>query len=207
MEESPVDGSFDEEKFKRPVMKRSQIAVISSLHFGVSAQVSALACFIVPRVTFLSASRGHIAEAQGLLWLVVAVAHALARPMWAALSDRRSSRSWGRRRPYVVLGTVICGITFLALSVGGYHIPIAYYTLILSVYALGLSCLVVAWQALCAEIVRKVCASVFRKHRPFCFSKHLFNFRNKRGGYTCAKPCGPSLVSRSELVSFPASLI
>jgi Na+/melibiose symporter-like transporter len=151
----PVNGSFDEEKFKRPILRWSQTAALASLHFSVSAQAAALCAFVIPRATFVSIERGHMAEAQGMLWLVVAVVSALACPAWAALSDRRASRSFGRRRPYIVLGTVVCALVLVVLSVGGYRIPVAWYILFLVCHALGASCMTVAWQALCAEVVRK----------------------------------------------------
>ncbi len=57
---------------------------------------------------------GVAAATWGMIYLVSKIYDAITDPLMGVLSDRTRSR-WGRRRPYLLLGGVLCAIVFFSL--------------------------------------------------------------------------------------------
>ncbi len=132
---------------------RSQL-VLNLLWFALNAQSAALLPIVIPAQIALFITSSHVGSVQQALflsWLMVgaAVISLFLPPLVGTLSDRTSS-SFGRRRPYIVLGGLLVMLsTPLLVSSGNIAIFIAGLALLL----LGKNILGPAYQSLMPDRV------------------------------------------------------
>ncbi len=105
-----VASDFSSEVTTSRISLRGQL-VLNTLWFGLNAQSSALLPIVIPTQIVLFISSGQVGSAQQVLflsWLMIAAAvvSLFMPPLIGALSDKTSS-SFGRRRPYIVIGGLL----------------------------------------------------------------------------------------------------
>ncbi|MDZ4862711.1 MAG: MFS transporter, partial [Gemmatimonadota bacterium] len=77
-----------------------------------------LAAAIGGMIVILNLGLGMNPALVGLLGAIPRVTDALIDPLMGYISDNTRSR-WGRRRPYIFAGAILCGITYVIL----WHLP------------------------------------------------------------------------------------
>ena len=106
---------------------------------------------------FLTDFAGLAAVAAGLAIALSKVYDAVTDPLMGVLSDRTRTR-WGRRRPYLFLGGLGCGVAFALLfhapALGGGQASVVLVFLLLLVYATAYTVFNVPYLAMPAEMSR-----------------------------------------------------
>jgi MFS family permease len=129
---------------------------LSSLWFSFSAQTAALVPIIVPTQILLFVAPGQIGSAQQatfLSWLAMlgAAVSLIIPPIIGMLSDRTSS-NFGRRRPYIIAGSILLLISTPLLSfVSGLALLVVGLALLL----IGKNIAAAAYQCLVPDLVPK----------------------------------------------------
>src|SRR5579859_7759317 len=128
--------------------------VLNLLWFALNAQSAALLPIVIPAQIALFITSNHVGSVQQVLflsWLMVgaAVISLFLPPLVGTLSDRTSS-SFGRRRPYIVIGGLLVMLsTPLLVSSGNIVIFVSGLALLL----LGKNILTPAYQSLVPDRV------------------------------------------------------
>jgi len=129
---------------------------LSSLWFSFSAQTAALVPIIVPTQILLFVAPGQVGSAQQaafLGWLATlgAIVSLIIPPIIGMLSDRTSS-AFGRRRPYIIAGSVLLLLSTPVLSfVNGLALLVVGLALLL----IGKNIATAAYQCLVPDLVPK----------------------------------------------------
>ncbi|GAC1300236.1 MAG: hypothetical protein NVSMB27_40620 [Ktedonobacteraceae bacterium] len=99
--------------FHLPRLRWQHILAISIFGFALSFQGAALGIIILPGQVLKMVSDLHKGEALAFVLIPGAFVAILANPFFGMLSDQMRGRfaAWGRRRPYILVGTLV--------SVGG----------------------------------------------------------------------------------------
>lgn len=96
-----------------------RISFPRKLAYGMGAFVNnLLAAAIGGMIVILNLGLGMNPALVGLLGAIPRVTDALIDPLMGYISDNTRSR-WGRRRPYIFVGAILCGITYVIL----WHLP------------------------------------------------------------------------------------
>ena len=98
----------------QPRMSHFKQALLSLYWFGTNAHWAAILLITLPKQAFLIGGDAVKGQTLGTVLLVGAFVSMVVAPLFGALSDRFTTR-WGRRRPWIVLGTVMNVIGILGL--------------------------------------------------------------------------------------------
>lgn len=130
--------------------------VLSTFWFSLNAQSAALFPIVIPLQILLFVPHGQVGNAQQALllgWIsaVAAIVSLIMPPFFGLISDNTTS-VYGRRRPYIVAGTVLLLLSALVLAVAG---NVLVFLLGLIVYQVGSNAANAAYQALLPDRVPK----------------------------------------------------
>lgn len=106
--------------FKLPRLPWTQILAISIFWLGLNFHWAALGIIILPSQVFKIVGDMNKGEALAFVLVPGAFVALLANPLFGMLSDKTRGRLalWGRRRPYILFGTLVnvVGLIWMALS-------------------------------------------------------------------------------------------
>ncbi|HLH61062.1 MAG TPA: MFS transporter [Ktedonobacteraceae bacterium] len=133
-----------------------QQLVLSVFWFSLNAQSAALLPIVIPLQILLFVPRGEVGNAQqavllGWISAVGAVVSLILPPVFGMLSDHTTGR-YGRRRPYIVAGTVLLLLSALLLALAG---NVIIFVLALVINQIGSNAANAAYQALLPDRVPK----------------------------------------------------
>lgn len=113
-----------------PKLKWTQILAISIFWLALNFHWAALGIIILPSQVFKIVGEFHKGEALAFVLVPGAFASLFANPLFGMLSDQTRGRLavWGRRRPYILLGTLINvgGLIWMAAAHDILSLAIAY---------------------------------------------------------------------------------
>lgn len=139
----------------RPLNVAEQLT-LSVLWMGINAQSAALLPIVIPTQILLFVAPGVVGNAQQATFLgwfsaAGAVVALIVPPIIGVLSDH-THHPWGRRRPYIVVGTALAlvGAWGLAVASGVFAFAAAFL-----VMQLGVNMNVAAYQSLVPDLVGK----------------------------------------------------
>src|SRR5260370_9783254 len=94
---------------RRPKVRWTQILDISIFWFALNLHWSALGIIILPSQVFKMVGSAQQGEALALVLVRGAFVSLFANPLFGMLSDKTRGRlaAWGRRRPYILVGTLV----------------------------------------------------------------------------------------------------
>ncbi len=98
----------------RPRLSHFRQAMLSLYWFGTSAHWAAILLITLPRQAFLIGGDAIKGQTLGVVLLIGAFVSMVVAPLFGALSDRMTT-AWGRRRPWIVAGTLMNVIGLLGL--------------------------------------------------------------------------------------------
>jgi MFS family permease len=98
----------------RPRMSHLQQALLSLYWFGTSAHWAAILLITLPKQSFLIGGDAVKGQTLGVVLLIGAFVSMVVAPLFGALSDRIVT-PWGRRRPWIVVGTLMNVLGLLGL--------------------------------------------------------------------------------------------
>src|SRR6266498_624465 len=98
----------------QPRMSHFRQALLSLYWFGTNAHWSAILLIALPKQAFLIGGDAVKGRTLGTILLIGAFVSMIVAPLFGALSDRITTR-WGRRRPWIVIGTLMNVIGILGL--------------------------------------------------------------------------------------------
>jgi MFS family permease len=92
-----------------PKLRWTQILAISIFWLATNFHWTALLIIVLPSQVFKIVGDLHKGEALAFVLVPGAFVSLFANPLFGALSDRTRGRlaSWGRRRPYILVGTIV----------------------------------------------------------------------------------------------------
>ncbi len=130
--------------------------VLSVYWFSLNAQSAALFPIVIPLQILLFLPSGTVGNAQqaillGWISTVGAVVSLFMSPLIGMMSDRTPG-VWGRRRPYIAVGTLLMALSALLLAVAG---SIAFFVLALIINQVGSNAANASYQALLPDRVPK----------------------------------------------------
>lgn len=99
---------------ERPRMSHFRQAMLSLYWFGTSAHWAAILLITLPRQSFLIGGDAVKGQTLGVVLLVGAFVSMIVAPLFGALSDHIRT-PWGRRRPWIVVGTLMNVVGLLGL--------------------------------------------------------------------------------------------
>src|SRR5690242_18928668 len=113
-----------------PRLHWSQILAISILWFALSMHWAALGLIILPSQVFKMAGELHKGEALAFVLVPGAFVALFSNPLFGLLSDRTRGKFaiWGRRRPYILIGTLvnIAALIWMAMAPDIFWLACAY---------------------------------------------------------------------------------
>jgi Na+/melibiose symporter-like transporter len=93
-------------EISQPRMSHLRQALLSLYWFGTNAHWAAILLITLPKQAFLIGGDAVKGQTLGTVLLIGAFVSMIVAPLFGALSDRITTR-WGRRRPWIVLGTLM----------------------------------------------------------------------------------------------------
>jgi len=90
----------------QPRMSHGKQALLSLYWFGTNAHWTAILLITLPKQAFLIGGDAVKGQTLGIVLLIGAFVSMIVAPLFGALSDRITT-PWGRRRPWIVLGTLM----------------------------------------------------------------------------------------------------
>ena len=113
-----------------PRLRWTQILAISIFWFALNFHWAALGLIILPSQVFKIAGDANKGVALAYVLVPGAFVSLFANPLFGMLSDRTRGRlaAWGRRRPYILIGTLVNvgGLAWMAASRDIFSLAIAY---------------------------------------------------------------------------------
>jgi len=130
--------------------------ILSAYWFSLNAQSAALFPIVIPLQIVLFLPSGPVGNAQqavllGWISAVGAVISLFMSPVIGMMSDQTPG-AWGRRRPYIAIGTLLLVLSALLLAVAG---SVAIFVLALIINQIGSNAANAAYQALLPDRVPK----------------------------------------------------
>jgi len=98
----------------QPRMSHFQQAMLSLYWFGTSAHWAAILLITLPKQALLIGGDAVKGRTLGSVLLIGAFVSMIVAPLFGALSDRITTR-WGRRKPWIVIGTLMNVLGLLGL--------------------------------------------------------------------------------------------
>jgi MFS family permease len=98
----------------QPRLSHLQQALLSLYWFGTNAQWTAILLITLPKQAFLIGGDAVKGQTLGTVLLIGAFVSMVVAPLFGALSDRIKT-PWGRRRPWIVVGTLMNAVGLLGL--------------------------------------------------------------------------------------------
>ncbi len=98
----------------RPRLSHFRQATLSLFWFGTSTHWAAILLITLPRQVFLISGDAVKGQTLGTVLLIGAFISMVVAPLFGALSDRLTTH-WGRRRPWIVVGTLMNVVGILGL--------------------------------------------------------------------------------------------
>jgi len=113
-----------------PKVRWTQIVAISIFWFALNFHWTALGIIILPSQVFKMVGDAYKGEALAFVLVPGAFVSLIANPLFGMLSDRTRGRlaAWGRRRPYILFGTLVnvAGLIWMATARDIPSLAIAY---------------------------------------------------------------------------------
>src|SRR5579859_3880575 len=113
-----------------PKLPWTQIMAISIFWFALNFHWAALGIIILPSQVFKLVGDAHKGEALAYVLIPGAFVSLFANPLFGWLSDQVRGRlaAWGRRRPYILIGTLVNvgGLAWMAAAPNISALAIAY---------------------------------------------------------------------------------
>ncbi|HET8912406.1 MAG TPA: MFS transporter [Ktedonobacteraceae bacterium] len=113
-----------------PRLRFSKILAISIFWFAQNVHWTALLLIIIPSQVFKLVGAQHQGEALAFILIPGAFISLFANPLFGLLSDRTRGRwaRWGKRRPYILIGTLVnvVGLIWLAFAADIPSLAVAY---------------------------------------------------------------------------------
>src|SRR3712207_248282 len=111
-------GEVDADDERRPLMTSRNIAWMNLGFFGVQFSFGLTQSAVNPIFLFLGA------EAHDLPILNIAgpITGLLIQPFIGAMSDKTWSDRWGRRRPYIIGGSIVMILILFLFQIGRAHV-------------------------------------------------------------------------------------
>ncbi|HJT56362.1 MAG TPA: MFS transporter [Ktedonobacteraceae bacterium] len=139
----------------RRLTVRQQL-ILSVFWLSLNAQSAALLPIVIPLQILLFVPRGEVGNAQqavllGWISAVGAVVSLVLPPLFGLASDHTTSR-YGRRRPYIIVGTALLLVSALLLALAG---NVIVFVLALVINQIGSNAANAAYQALLPDRVPK----------------------------------------------------
>lgn len=108
-EEEVQSSARPQEVAERPRLHWTRILAISILALAFNFHWAALGIIVLPGQVYEIAGQAHKGAALAVVLVPGAFASLFANPLFGYLSDRTRGRlaTWGRRRPYILLGTLL----------------------------------------------------------------------------------------------------
>src|SRR5579859_5208943 len=130
VEQSEVKTASPPPALKLPRIPWTQILAISIFWLALNFHWAALGIIILPSQVFKIVGDAQKGSALAFVLVPGAFVSLFANPLFGLLSDRTRGRLavWGRRRPYILLGTLvnIGGLVWMALARDIPSLAIAY---------------------------------------------------------------------------------
>jgi maltose/moltooligosaccharide transporter len=104
-----VERDTSEPEARRPLLTRSSILMMNVGFFGVQYSFGLTQTAVNPLFTLIGATP----EELPILNLAGPVTGLLIQPLIGAMSDRHWNDRWGRRRPFVISGAILCTIILI----------------------------------------------------------------------------------------------
>lgn len=145
----------DKKKFHRIGLNDKDMILFTAFHLSGGVEQSALMMFITPLISFMSLYRTHMSEGVGMVWVIGSLIYIIGCPLWSKLSDFKGHKVMGRRRLYIIIGSVISGIALVILSVFGTSTPLGAFSLIVVAIMIGTSATHTSWSSLLIETVKQ----------------------------------------------------
>lgn len=145
--------------------------------FGISVMFNSVNLLLQRYATdFL----GIAAGTYGVIYFLTKIYDAVTDPLMGMISDRTKSRA-GRRRPYLLLGGLICAIAFISL----FHAPsveetpyaVVFFALLLILYSTGYTIFNVPYLAMPAEMT----THYYERSRLISFRVYAIGFGSVAG--------------------------
>src|SRR5581483_8951447 len=102
----------------QPKLRWLQIVAISIFYFSLNFQLSALLTIIVPSQVFKMVGDLQKGEALAFVLIPGAFVALFSNPLFGLLSDHTRGKLaiWGRRRPYILIGTLVNVLALLGMA-------------------------------------------------------------------------------------------
>ena len=104
-----MERSSSEPEGHRPLLTRGSILMMNVGFFGVQYSFGLTQTAVNPLFTLIGATPDELP----ILNLAGPVTGLLIQPLIGAASDRHWSPRWGRRRPFIISGAILCAIILL----------------------------------------------------------------------------------------------
>lgn len=98
-----------------PRISTWQQVSLSLYWFATQSLWSAVLIFLLPLQAKMLGGTAHQGQTLGNIVLAGALVSLLAAPLFGAWSDRVRTR-WGRRKPFLVIGTLLCALSLLLMA-------------------------------------------------------------------------------------------
>lgn len=134
----------------KPRLSTIQNIYLSFYWFASNVQWTALIIIVVPREVLYLVGKNHSASVLSILVIIGSLIATVVQPWGGLISDHLRHR-WGRRRPYILLGTVgnIAGLFLMGYAMRNFWIFVAGYMLV----QLSSNFAQAAYQALIPDLV------------------------------------------------------
>jgi MFS family permease len=130
---SPEAGDAEDGARPTALLPMTQLARISAYWLGLTAIDAAVGLFITNRLEFDAlVPKDDVGKSMFMIGVFAAIVGILIQPTVGYISDYTVSR-WGRRKPYIVVGSLLDVVFLLGIATGSTVLALAAFMLLLSV--------------------------------------------------------------------------